>query len=354
MKGHRVSLGLPVYNGQRYLAGAIRAVLAQTFSDFELIICDNASTDATEQICREFAERDPRVRYHRNPANIGAAPNFNAVFELSTGEYFKWVAHDDLHAPTYLARAVEVLDRDRGVVLCHSRVGVIDEYGNALTPVPVNGQPFRLEQRHGLVARDTPQDLHEAALRDPLRALGSANPATRLEELLLRTHWCFEIFGLMRREVALRTPRHGTFYGSDKVMLSHLCLAGRFHEIEDELFLRRYHGGSSTGIRSARDREAWIGASAGKLVFPRLKCFAGYASAIRNSKIGMFQKLECYGVLARYALQFDKWRRAIAPATVSQAKQSQPQRIAPERLSAAAALPRSPVGDARPTSTLRG
>jgi hypothetical protein len=208
--------------------------------------------------------------------------------------------------------------------------------------------------RHGLAARDPSPDLHEAALRDPPRALGSASPATRLEELLLRTHWCFEIFGLMRRDVALRTPRHGTFYGSDKVMLSHLCLAGRFHEIEDELFLRRYHGGSSTGIRSARDREAWIGASAGKLVFPRLKCFAGYASAIRNSAIGLFEKLGCYGVLARYALQFDKWRRAIAPATVSQPKQLQPQRIATEHPAAAAILPRSPVRDARQTSTMRG
>src|SRR5215471_14033382 len=104
MKGLRVSLGLPVYNGQRYLAGAIQAILDQTFSDFELIICDNASTDETESICRDLAARDPRVRYHRNPANIGAAPNFNKTFELSTGEYFKWLAHDDLHEPTYLQR----------------------------------------------------------------------------------------------------------------------------------------------------------------------------------------------------------------------------------------------------------
>src|SRR3954470_1068595 len=92
----RVSIGLPVYNGQRFLAPAVSSLLAQTFADFELVICDNASTDDTEAICRRFAERDPRVRYHRNEQNVGAAPNFNRALALSTGQYFKWAAHDDL------------------------------------------------------------------------------------------------------------------------------------------------------------------------------------------------------------------------------------------------------------------
>ena len=79
----RLSIGLPVYNGERYLAEAFDCFLAQTFQDFEIIVCDNASTDRTAEICRSFAQRDPRIRYYRNEKNLGAIPNFNRVFELS-------------------------------------------------------------------------------------------------------------------------------------------------------------------------------------------------------------------------------------------------------------------------------
>src|SRR5215207_1517689 len=107
----RVSVGLPVYNGENYLAEAIDSVLAQTYQNFELIISDNASTDSTEEICRDYAARDRRIRYFREPQNRGAAWNFNHTFELARGEYFKWVAHDDVIGPQYLARTVDQLDR---------------------------------------------------------------------------------------------------------------------------------------------------------------------------------------------------------------------------------------------------
>ena len=91
----RVSIGLPVLNGEKYVAEALDAILAQSFLDFELIISDNASTDATPDICADYARRDARIRLHRHPSNLGAAPNFNFVFQRSRGEYFKWAAHDD-------------------------------------------------------------------------------------------------------------------------------------------------------------------------------------------------------------------------------------------------------------------
>jgi glycosyltransferase involved in cell wall biosynthesis len=283
----RVSLGLPVYNGGRYVKGAIDALLTQSFSDFELIICDNASSDDSEMICREVAARDGRVRYVRNEGNIGAAPNFNKTFELARGEYFKWVAHDDLHGADYLKKAVEVLDADRRVALVHSRVGIIDAQGEAVTgTVGTHGEP----------------------LRDPPRKMGDGNPSVRLNDLLLNTRWCFEIFGLMRREQLGRTPLHGTFYGSDKVLLAYMCLAGRFHEIPEELFFRRYHAHSSTGISTARAREAWIGGGKKEVTIPQIKCFKGYAGAIGESEISLRDKLACYGVLGKYALQMRKWR----------------------------------------------
>src|SRR5208282_399437 len=97
-----VSIGLPVYNGEAYLRQVLDSVLAQTFSDFELIISDNASTDCTEAICREYAAADARIRYHRQARNRGATWNFRQVALLSSGQYFLWTSHDDLLAPTYI------------------------------------------------------------------------------------------------------------------------------------------------------------------------------------------------------------------------------------------------------------
>src|SRR5690349_812781 len=91
----QVSIGLPVYNGEKYLLNAIGSLLKQDFEDFELVISDNASTDKTEAMCHEFAAKDKRIRYHRNETNIGATGNYNRVFRLSNGEFFRWASHDD-------------------------------------------------------------------------------------------------------------------------------------------------------------------------------------------------------------------------------------------------------------------
>ena len=125
-----VSIGLAVYNGENYLALAIESVLAQTFTDFELIISDNASTDHTPEICAEYAAKDNRIRYHRNSSNIGATRNENLTFAMSRGKYFRWLGHDDLCAPDQLAACVAVLESDPTVVLCHSEVVEIDDDGN--------------------------------------------------------------------------------------------------------------------------------------------------------------------------------------------------------------------------------
>src|SRR5882762_8329729 len=93
----RLSLGLPVYNGEEYLAESLDALLGQSYGDFELVISDNASADGTEEICRQYADKDSRIRYVRQPKNIGATPNHNYLFEVCRTELFKWVSHDDLY-----------------------------------------------------------------------------------------------------------------------------------------------------------------------------------------------------------------------------------------------------------------
>ena len=123
----KVSIGLPVYNGERFLARAIDSHLAQTFTDFELVITDNCSTDATEQIGREYAEKDPRVRYLRNEENLGAVGNFQRAFEETSGPYFRWAAHDDFLEPEYLERTVGVLDREPAAAIVFTGMTIMDE-----------------------------------------------------------------------------------------------------------------------------------------------------------------------------------------------------------------------------------
>src|SRR6516164_10769129 len=125
----KLSVGLPVYNGENYLAEAIEALLGQSYEDFELIISDNASTDGTADICRRYEKQDSRIRYIRQPLNIGLAPNHNFVFRQARGELFKWASHDDLYARDLLKRCVDALDEFPHVVLAHSWTALIDDLG---------------------------------------------------------------------------------------------------------------------------------------------------------------------------------------------------------------------------------
>jgi glycosyltransferase involved in cell wall biosynthesis len=207
----RVSIGLPVYNGQQYLQGAIESILAQTYQDFELVICDNASTDETAAICEQYAAREPRIRFHRHAQNIGAAANFNSTFELSRGSYFKWAAHDDLLAPTYLERCVAALERTPDAVLCQSLVQIIDAHGDCL-------QIYN----HAASGTDRPRPSERFAAR-------------------LVSRPCMEIFGLIRADALRGTGLIRHHLGSDRTLLVELALLGRFALVPDALFLNREH-----------------------------------------------------------------------------------------------------------------
>ena len=115
----RLSIGLPVFNGERHLKEAVDSLLSQTFSDFELIICDNASTDRTPEICQAYASKDDRIRYYRNSENIGAVQNWYRTFELSSGAYFAGAAHDDVYHPEFMNKCIAIMDenpRSRSVI----------------------------------------------------------------------------------------------------------------------------------------------------------------------------------------------------------------------------------------------
>ncbi len=126
----KVSVCIPAYNGQAYLRNAVESVLQQSFSDWELVICDDASTDETPDMCRSFQNR--RIRYLRFDRNGGQAVNWNRCLEAAAGEYVVVLHQDDILVPVYLERAVEVLDRHSGVGLVHCSVQHVDANGNPI------------------------------------------------------------------------------------------------------------------------------------------------------------------------------------------------------------------------------
>jgi glycosyltransferase involved in cell wall biosynthesis len=281
----RVSLGMPVYNGENFLKQALDSLLSQTFEDFELIVSDNASTDRTEEICREYATRDRRIRYYRQEKNLGAASNFNYVFELSRGEYFKWAAHDDLCAPSFIAECVEVLDPDESVILCYPKTKLINENGDLI------GVSYK-----------------------PLRKINSREPQERFQDILFHAVWCFEVFGLIRADVLRKTPLIEKYYGSDKVLLARLSLLGRFQEIDKYLFFRRCSPKQSTNM-IVRDKAVWINPQYSKLIPFQLQALAAYTSAPWKTPLTNLQRLQCFLAVLRLIFKKDKLKKLLLPGT---------------------------------------
>lgn len=277
-----MSIGLPVYNGEQYLAAAIESILRQTFGDFELILCDNASTDQTEAICRRYAGQDHRVRYHRNESNLGACPNFNLAVSLARGELFKWAAHDDRLEPTYLEKCVAELDRDSSAISAHCDAVIID----------ANDRP--------LDHRATGPDGND--FLDPQRQLDAASEVTRFAEILLRTRWCFEMFGVTRTASLRRTPLLLSFYGSDRVLLAALALAGRFAHVNEPLFLRRFHPQQSSA-RGYRQQVTWIDSRRQRVGLPpQVRCGWEFLRLLRRADLTLVQKLAATLVVVRWGI----------------------------------------------------
>ncbi|MDJ0768697.1 MAG: glycosyltransferase family 2 protein [Ilumatobacter sp.] len=223
-KPPRVSIGVPVYNGDNYLASALDSFLNQTYDDFEVVVSDNGSTDGTEEIAREFAARDPRVKYYRSDVNQGATWNFNRVVELARGEYFRWAAHDDTIEPDYLRRCVDVLDERPDVVLCSSRVRVIDGDG-AVT-----------------------EEFDRAEV-----PAGSPDPQDRFRGFMLHAQRCYEIFGLIRIEALRSIPPLGDYGHADGVVLARLSMLGPFVELPERLQNMRVHEEQSMYLHGCYD-----------------------------------------------------------------------------------------------------
>jgi glycosyltransferase involved in cell wall biosynthesis len=271
----RLSVGLPVYNGEKYLSEALDALLGQSFSDFELLISDNASTDRTEEICRRYAARDPRVCYIRQPVNLGAAPNHNFVVEQARGEYFKWASHDDLYGRDLLLRCIEALDARPDIVLSHAWQAYIDAEGKIIRQVE-----YRL-------ATDSPHP--PVRFRDMLFILGGD-----------------DVYGVMRTDVLRRTPLHASYHHADRTLVTELSLYGPFYQVPEVLYFRRDHPDRAERVRATKRARAenFEPRRGNRLRNPMIRLFAeyvwGYVAAIQRAPLTPADRLKCYGHLVRW------------------------------------------------------
>jgi glycosyltransferase involved in cell wall biosynthesis len=267
-----ISIGLPVYNGARYLPRAIESLLSQTFRDVELIISDNASTDDTKQICSAFQRQDPRIRYFRQPVNIGAPRNWNFVVMQARAPFFKWASANDYCAPTLLSQCFDVLTQHPAVVLCYSRTTLIDEFDNTI----------QAYDRDFAVLDDRPSDRYKHIRRS--LALNNAQ------------------MGLIRVDALTRTHLEGTYPGSDLVLMAELALLGRFWLLDDALFCRRLTKDSASRFLSETELNHFIDPQArpsGNSHSWRLH--RDFVGVVMRSPLSLPEKLRCLRLAARRA-----------------------------------------------------
>ena len=267
-----VSVGVPVYNGEAFLEHAIQCTLGQTLDDLELILCDNASSDRTAEICRDYAARDPRVRYFRNPRNLGAAANYNLAFSHARGRYFKWLAHDDGMRPSYLAKTSRVLEERPEAVLCNTVVTYIDSAG-------------------------APLGLYDTRLS----GADALSPSKRFAWMVLRSHTCADFFGLIRRESLRGSLLHATFHGADRALLAQLALRGRMIQLPAPLLAIREHPNRYTRAqRRSVDRATWHDSAGGHVSFPTWRLYGEYLRLVRHETLTAQERTRCYTVLAQW------------------------------------------------------
>ena len=274
-----ISFGLPVFNGALYLRRAIDSILAQTFTDFELIVSDNASTDATAQIIREYAKRDPRIRRYRQKINIGIGNNWTFVAEQARGKYFKWVSANDEYEPALAADCLEVMQADPEVVLCYGRTQFMDLAG----------------VRMGIYNEDFSADSPSALERYRI-VRKQLNLCTPLQS------------GVILRDALRRCRYLGNYRDSDRVLIAGLALEGKIVLLPQVHFYRRWGEAVATPLRSPLEVERLYRPAARRIpLFVNLPRHLGQLGIALRTPRGWREKV--HSVLA--AFRSTDWRRKL-------------------------------------------
>jgi glycosyltransferase involved in cell wall biosynthesis len=268
-----ISIGVPVFNGEPYLTDTLHSLLNQDEPRLEVLVSDNGSTDGTESICRQLAEQDPRLFYERSEVNRGAAWNYNHVLAKAAAPWFKWAAADDLCAPTFVRRCLEAIrDAADGTVLAYPQTLLIDEHGAEIGTF----------------------DDSNLDLRDD-------EPSARLERLLRNRFEWHPIFGVIRTDVLRETRGIGPFPLADTVTLAEVCMRGRFVQVAEPLFLRRYHDRRSlVAGPSFVEQVAWYDPQRQpKMAFPQARVSRELVAGVGRAPLSASEKARCCGVVLR-------------------------------------------------------
>ena len=270
-----VSIGMPVYNEELYLEQALQSLLSQSYENFELIISDNASTDRTSEICLTYATKDPRVRYNRMETNVGSSLNFNRVFQLSNSPYFFWASGHDTRHKNFIARCIEILERDASVVLCYPAARWVEADGHVGDVIAGHVETRGMSQL--------------ARFRTVLWDLG----------------FVYQTYGIMRSNALKRTGlmRPNTV-GADVVLVTELALLGAFAEVpEPLLFVQKLSDFGSWNkylVKSlgppAERRSAWYLYST--MIYEHLRVVARQTTGFRDKVVMVLSVIFC--MLTRY------------------------------------------------------
>lgn len=272
----KLSIGLPVYNGQTFLSEAIDSILNQTYIIFELIICDNGSTDDTEAICRRKAKSDHRIKYYRHAKNRGATFSHNFVIQKAKGEYFKLMACDDLHLPQFLEKCIKRLERNDQLVLAYTRSCHINASNQIILYPKFN-----------------------------FRNQGSVSQ--RFIDYASFNHYCNPIFGVMRRAALLKTSLFTDNGTADRLLLAELSLLGPFDEIRERLFyFRRHKECSSIKLNIYQYKQWWNPGIGNTPNIPFLDALGKYICMVLASKVSILDKIICLARLMKFPFLYRK------------------------------------------------
>jgi len=275
--GVKLTIGLPVYNGEKYVEETLVSLQNQTYTDYKLIISDNASTDRTQEICQTYASTDDRICYVRNETNIGAMQNWYKTFQLSSGEYFLGAAHDDVFHPDFVQQCIDVLDRFPDTVVCYTKTKLIDENGNFLKEFDLSTD------------------------------ISSPKPHVRLYNALSTDLLCIQLLGVFRSSAFRQTREFWGYYGCDRNALAELSLLGGIYEVQDYFFYHRLHpaalGAAKNSGRSLKELQLWDPGIDWGTRFPTVKRFVNYFSSIRKLVPGWKEQVLCYIQLFRIILE---------------------------------------------------
>jgi glycosyltransferase involved in cell wall biosynthesis len=267
----RLVVGMPVLNGAAYIREALDSVLAQTYQDFAILVSDNGSDDETVAIIEEYAARDPRISLQRHPTNIGAHRNYNSLVTATESELFKWMAHDDVIAPTFLDDCIALLDADPGASLAFANSVQIDEEGTPGADLSSN------------------QSYHDASAY--LRLRRYVSDRTKIPQ----------VFGVIRRSVLEQTPLLGSYPKSDTVLMYEMVMRGRFAKVEAPLFLNREHRGRQ-GQLGLRERTSWYHPDRTRPMLPRWNQLWGFLRAVIRVPMPAGDKARCLGFVGWWGL----------------------------------------------------